>query len=111
MKKIIISEDAEKLLLQKLINEELTYMGDKEDIVIQWLNNHFKAMEQETFGENGLPKVEKVVSVLDSKKQLTTKLMTLEKVFFILQSQFKKILQDKQERDNFLWNTLNKWYK
>ena len=110
MKKIIISEQAEHMLRNVLLNEELTYMGDKEDIVKQWLDDHFKAMENETSDEMGLPKVEKIVSILDSKKQITAKLISLERVYFMLQTQFKNILQDKKERNEFLWSTLKKWY-
>ena len=110
MKKIIISEQGEQHLLNVLLKEELTYMGDKEDIVKKWLDDHFKAMENETSDEMGLPKVEKIVSILDSKKQITQKLISLERVYFMLQTQFKNILQDKKERDEFLWSTLKKWY-
>ena len=110
MKKIIISEQGEQHLLNVLLKEELTYMGDKEDIVKKWLDDHFKAMENETSDEMGLPKVEKIVSILDSKKQITQKLISLERVYFMLQTQFKNILQDKRERDEFLWSTLKKWY-
>ena len=85
-------------------------MGDKEDIVKKWLDDHFKAMENETSDEMGLPKIEKIVSILDSKKQITQKLISLERVYFMLQTQFKNILQDKKERDEFLWSTLKKWY-
>ena len=110
MKKIIISEQGEQHLLNVLLKEELTYMGDKEDIVKKWLDDHFKAMENETSDEMGLPKVEKIVSILDSKKQITQKLISLERVYFMLQTQFKNILQDKKERDEFLWSTLKKSY-
>lgn len=110
MKKIIISEQGEQHLLNILLKEELTYMGDKEDIVKKWLDDHFKAMENETSDEMGLPKIEKIVSILDSKKQITQKLISLERVYFMLQTQFKNILQDKKERDEFLWSTLKKWY-
>ena len=110
MKKIIINEKSEKHLFEHLMNEELSYMGDKKEVVKKWLDNHFKAMEQESTDEMGLPKIEKVVSVLDSKKQLTKRLIKLDMVYFMLQKQFQKILQDKKERDNFLWNTLNNWY-
>lgn len=110
MKKIIISEQGEQHLLNVLLKEELTYMGDKEDIVKKWLDDHFKAMESETSDEMGLPKIEKIVSILDSKKQITQKLISLERVYFMLQTQFKNILQDKKERDEFLWSTLKKWY-
>jgi hypothetical protein len=110
MKKIIISEKAEQLLYNMILKEEKTYLGDKENIVRQWLNDHFKPMENETYDDMGLPKIEKIVSILDTKKQITQKLITLERVFFMLQTQFKKILNDKKDRDEFLWETLNKWY-
>ena len=97
-------------MIKTLLKEELTYMGDKEGIVKKWLDDHFKAMENETSDEMGLPKVEKIVSILDSKKQITQKLISLERVYFMLQTQFKNILQDKRERDEFLWSTLKKWY-
>ena len=111
MKKIIISEEAEHMLMRTIMNEETTYMGDKEDVVIKWLDDHFKAMENETSDELGLPKVDKIIGVLDSKKQKITKLIPFDRGYFILQAQFKNILQDKKERDEFLWKTLNKWYK
>ncbi len=111
MKKIIISEEAEHMLMQTIMNEEITYMGDKEDVIIKWLDDHFKAMENETSDELGLPKVDKIIGILDTKKQKITSLIPFERAYFILQAQFKNILQDKKERDEFLWKTLNKWYK
>jgi hypothetical protein len=111
MKKIIINERGEAALFKHLLNEEVTYLGDKEDVVTKWLNNHFKAMENETLDNMGLPQNNKVVSILNSQKQITTNIITLEKAFYILQAQFKNILHDKKERDTFLWNTLNKWYQ
>lgn len=111
MKTIKITEHQEQTIIKSLINEELSYLGDKEEIVIKWLNNYFKPMENETFDDMGLPKVDKIVSVLDSKKQISKKLISLEKLFYILQTQFKNILQDKKDRDLFLWDTIKKWYK
>lgn len=110
MKKIIISEKQEKKLYNSLLNEETTYLGDKEELVIKWLNDHFKAMENETSDEMGLPKIDKIVSILDTKKQLTKKFIPIERVYYILQTQFKNILQDKKDRNQFLWDTLKKWY-
>jgi hypothetical protein len=111
MKKIIISERLERLLFQTILNEEIAYMGDKEDIVVKWLDEHFKPMENETSDDMGLPKVEKIVGILDSKKEKIIKLISLERVYFMLQTKFQRILQDTKERDEFLWKTLNKWYK
>ena len=111
MKKIFITEKSEQTLLKYLINEEITYLGDKEDIIMKWLSNRYLPMESETHNELGEPTINKVVSVLDSKKQPTQKMISLKMVYFRLQAEFSKILQDKKERDNFLWQTLNKWYK
>ena len=110
MKKIIISEKQEKYLYNSLVNEEVSYLGDKEEVVIKWLNDHFKAMENEISDDMGLPKIEKVVSILDTNKQLTKKLIPIERVYYMMQTQFKNILHDKKDRNQFLWDTLKKWY-
>ena len=110
MKKIIISEKHEIFLYQSLVNEETSYLGDKEDVVIKWLNDHFKAMENEVNDEMGLPKIDKVVSILDTNKQLTKNIIPIERVYYMMQAQFKNILHDKKDRNQFLWDTLKKWY-
>ena len=110
MKKIIISEKQEKYLYNSLVNEEVSYLGDKEEVVIKWLDDHFKAMENEISDDMGLPKIEKVVSILDTNKQLTKKLIPIERVYYMMQTQFKNILHDKKDRNQFLWDTLKKWY-
>ena len=111
MKTIILNENQISSLIKEILKEESIYMGDKENIVKQWLDNHFKQMEMDIVGENGLPTKQKVVSILDTNKQLTKNIIDLKKLFFIIQTQFKNILSDKKERDEFLWKTLNKWYK
>ena len=111
MKTIILNEKQMSSIIKQIIKEESVYMGDKEDIIKKWLDNHFKQMEMDIVGDNGLPTKQKVVSTLDTNKQLTKNIIDLNKLFFILQTQFKNILSDKKERDEFLWVTLNKWYK
>lgn len=109
-KKIILSENKEHKLFEYIINEEITYLGDKEELVKKWLSKHFKPMEIQTTDELSLPKKGKAVCVLDAYGQLSGNLKSLEDVFYIIQANFKKILSDKKERDRFLWSTLNKWY-
>ena len=111
MKTIILNEKQMSSIIKQIIKEESVYMGDKEDIIKKWLDNHFKQMEMDIVGDNGLPTKQKVVSTLDTNKQLTKNIIDLNKLFFILQTQFKNILSNKKERDEFLWVTLNKWYK
>ena len=110
MKTIILNEKQISLFLNKL-HEETVYMGNKEQIVNDYLNANFKAMEMDKMDDNGLPNKEKVVSILDTKKQITKNIITLKQLFYRIQERFKNILSDKKERDIFLWNTLNKWYK
>lgn len=109
-KKIIISEKQGEMLLKRLIKEEITYMGDKEELVKKWLTKHFKPMEIQQKDALSLPTKGKAVSVLDAYGQLTNNLKSLEDVFYIMQAKFKKILSDKEERDKFLKDTLLKWY-
>lgn len=108
---IILSENQEKKILSLIIKEEIVYLGDKEKIVMDWLNKHFKPMEIQTNDSLSLPKLDKAVSVLDSYGQMTKQLKNLEEVYYIMQAKFKKILYNKQERNQFLWEVLNKWYK
>lgn len=111
MKKIIISENLEKQLIKKLLQEEVTYLGDKQDIIIKWLNSHFHITEVDEDGENGMPSSKKMATKLDSKKQITDKIISLEKVFYMAQAQFKNILQDKKDRDELIWDCIKKWSK
>ena len=111
MKTIILNENQMSFIIKQILKEEHVYMGDKEEVVKKWLDGHFKQMEMDIVGQNGLPIKQKVVSILDTNKQITKNIIDLKKLFFIIQTQFKNILSDKKERDEFLWQTLNKWYK
>ncbi len=108
---IILSEKQERDLFENIINEEIAYLGDKEDLVLKWLNKHFKTVDMETTDNLTLPTTKKVVSVLDAYGQISNNIKTLEDVFFIMQTKFKKILSDKKDRDDFLRSVLKKWSK
>jgi hypothetical protein len=110
VKRIIISEQAEKRLLERLINEATGYLGDKEDLVMDWLNRHFKALEIDQQDNTSIPVKGKAVSVLDTNGQITKRIISMEDAYYILQAKFKHILEDKKERNQFLWDTLHKWY-
>ena len=110
MKTIILNENKEKVLIEHILNEETTYMGDKEKLVKDWLTKHFKPIEVQSTDGLSLPSIDKAVAVLDTYGQITKQIKKLEDVFFIMQTKFKKILYDKKERDEFLKNTLIKWY-
>lgn len=110
MKTIILSETQEKKIVTQFLREEMINMGNKEELVQDWLTQHFKPIEVQSTNELSLPQITKAVSVLDTYGQMTKQFKSLEDVFYIAQTRFKNILSDKTERDNFLKDTINKWY-
>lgn len=110
-KRIILTCKQEDLLFEHFINEETVYLGDKEELVKKWLSQHFKPMEAQDTDELSIPKITKAVAVLDAYGNISNKLKSMSDVFYILQAKFKNILQDKKDRDDFLKDVLNKWYK
>ena len=110
MRKVIINEKQERLLFSHLLNEEAIYMGDKEELVINWLNSKFKPMDIQTKDELNLPKKGKAANVLDAWGQMTDETKSLESVFEILQTEFKHILSNEQERNELFKTCLKKWY-
>lgn len=109
MKKIIINEKKIRTLLQTCLTEETVYLGDKKDLVINWLNKHFMPLNIQVPDELSLPHNSKVLAIKDGNGQVTEQLKSINDVFYILQTNFKKILSDKKERDKFLWETLVQW--
>lgn len=101
--KIILNENKIHLI------EEIVYLGEKEKVVLDWLNKHFKIITTQDTDELSLPKLKKSICVLDAYGQPTERLKKIDDVFYILQTNFKKILSDKKDRDKFLINTLRKW--
>lgn len=97
-------------MLKHGVHEEIDHFNEKEMIIFDWLNDHYKPMDVEGHDDFGMPKKDFAMCLLDTNHQLTNKLVTPEMVFYQLQSQFKKILPDHKDRNVFLWNTLNKWF-
>lgn len=111
MKKIILTEKQEKILCNYIINEDSSHFSEKEDIIIQWLNDNFKAMD--LFGKDnyGLPKKQLGASILTQDGQVSEDVISLEDLFYRLQDKFKKILTNKNERNDLIKNALKKWYR
>lgn len=110
-KKIILTCEQEDKLFGHFITEETVYLGDKEELVKKWLSQHFKPIEVQGTDELSMPKIEKALSVLDAYGNVTNKFKSMDDAFYILQAKFKNILKDKKDRDDFLKDVLNKWYK
>lgn len=107
--KIIINEKQELLLNNLLINEEAKYLGEKEELILNWLKNNFEVVDVYDKDKFGLPKKRICVSILDQKKQINDNIISLEKLYFILQEKYKNILSNKNDRNSLIKSTLKKW--
>lgn len=109
MKKIIINENKIPILVKSFLAEETVYLGDKKEMVVKWLQSHFQPIDVQKQNSLALPSKTRALIVLDANGQVTEQIKSIEDVFYILQTNFKKILSDRKERDRFLWETLVQW--
>lgn len=108
MKKIIVNEEKQKILLDLIINESITY-SDKVNIVKKYLDSSYIKKNVQSI-KNGDIQNNKMVVMLDNNGQPTEYVLTLEQLYFKLQYKYQRILSDKQERNKLLWSIVNDWY-
>ena len=109
MKKIIITDHAEKMLIEYLLNENYD-IADKVSLVVKYLDSNFFKADKDGFDKNYDIVNKALVIVKDSKGQPSKNLLTIEQLFQKLQYQYKNILLDREERDELLWQIANDWY-
>ena len=109
MKTIKINENTEKKLFELLINESLGY-SNKVSIIKNYLDNNYIKADIESLNDNGDLEKENVVIMLDSKKEPTEYRLTLEQLYYKLQYKFQKIISNKEERNQFIWDVINDWF-
>ena len=109
MKTVYITEKQEKLLIHLMMNEEIGGMSDKVGVVKKFLDDNFVRATASEMGENGLPETRGIVVWLDDSKK-PVKTLTDVQLFYVLQSQFKNIISDRDERDKFLKQVIKDWY-
>lgn len=110
MKRIVINEKQERFLFNTLLNEGATYLGDKEELVIDWLKSKFIPLDVQGQDDMSLPTIQRAANVLSAWGQMTDINKSIEDVFYLTQMKFKTILSDPKERDEFLKQCVNKWY-
>lgn len=108
MKTIVITEEQEQKIFQKLINESISD-GDVRMVVVKFLNNNFLKTSKSVIDDNGQLNYENMVIWVDKNKE-PIKTMNLEELFWLLQDKFQNLKSDKKERDIFIWETLKAWY-
>lgn len=118
MKKIIISEDKQDLLMSLILNESLTDLDQSDNVlkIKKYLDANFTKATNDvgTFNDNGDRTTQSYAALLDSNKNVL-RLMTDRQIFDLLQEKFKTIMpnsteEEKKKRDEFLKKVLVAWY-
>lgn len=106
MRKVLLTEQQ---IAKNILTEMYGGMGDKVGVVKDYLDSHFSRAKVSEMGENGRPHAKEVVIWLDDFKQ-PVKALTDVQLFYIIQDEFKNIIADKAERDEFLKDVIKSWY-
>jgi hypothetical protein len=109
MKTIIINEKTEKKLFEMLMNEGFGY-SSKVAIIKKYLDTHFVKADIEQLNKEGDMEKKPLVIMLDSKMQPTENRLTLEQLYYKIQYKYQNIISNKEERNKFIWNTINDWF-
>lgn len=118
MRKIIISEDKQDLLMSLILNESLTDLDQSDNVlkIKKYLDANFTKATNDvgTFNDKGDRTTQSYAALLDSNKNVL-RLMTDRQIFDLLQEKFKTIMpnsteKEKKKRDEFLKKVLVAWY-
>lgn len=115
MKKLIITEEQEKQLIQTLKTpnglgvKKYAISPDKVKVVSKFLDGNFKRGSLSRVGANGLPENVKIVAMIDGNGQVL-KNMYKDQVKDLLIDHFSNMFLDEDERDRFMKQVLEDWY-
>lgn len=109
MKKIIISEKAEKILFEYLLNENYD-ISDKVSLVKKYLDSKYIKADKDVYDKNNDSVSQMLVIMKDTKGMPSKQIMTLEQLYEKLKFKYQNILTDKIERNKFLWQIVNDWF-
>lgn len=110
MKNIILTENKIHTLLKAMVKESYGSWSEKVELVKNYLDRHFARAKATIMDKNGRPSFQEVVAWLDDNKQVV-KTLTDVQLFYVIQDEFKDIIADKQERDDFLKQVIKNWYE
>lgn len=110
MKNIILTENKIHTLLKAMVKESYGSWSEKVELVKNYLDRHFARAKATIMDKNGRPSFQDVVAWLDDNKQVV-KTLTDVQLFYVIQDEFKDIIADKQERDDFLKQVIKNWYE
>ena len=108
-KTIIINEKQRDILIAALVAEENSMMMQKSLMVKKFLDDNFKRGDISEIGDDGYANSRPIVVYLDKYKQ-PIKNMSDEDLLDMLLDKFKNILDDENEKKQFLIKIMKAWY-
>jgi hypothetical protein len=121
MKKVIITEEQEKKLANKL-NEEILQMPvdkkmnkpycinpDKVLLVKNFLDKNFQRGNIEDIGDNGLPRKTRIAAMMPSSGEVLRNLLDSE-LQDLLIDKYKNMFLDTVERELFMKQVVDDWF-
>ena len=111
IKRIIITEEQEKILVSTLLYENTSYPvePDKVLLVSNFLDKHFKRANMSSMNDNGEPTNTPIVGMMDNNGNVI-KNMTDKQLFDYMQEKFKNIYVNNIQRNKFLAQVIKDWY-
>lgn len=84
--------------------------SNKVYIIKKYLDSNFIKADIEELNDKGDLEKKPLVIMLDSKMQPTENRMTLVQLYYKVQYKYHNIIQNKKERNKFIWNVINDWF-
>lgn len=111
MKRLIINESQEKLLISEFIFENKTYSVDTGKVLVlkKFLDHNFKRASMSQINDNGMPVNTPIVGMIDSNGNVI-KNMTDRQLFDLMQDKFKNLYDNNIQRDKFIAQVIKDWY-
>lgn len=111
MKRLIINESQEKLLISEFIFENKIYSVDTDKVLVlkKFLDNNFKRASMSQINNSGMPVNTPIVGMMDNRGNII-KNMSDRQLFDLMQDKFKNIYDNNIQRDKFIAQVIKDWY-
>ena len=111
MKKIVLNETQEKIIISKIINENKYYTVDTNKVLVikNFLDKNFKRASMTEFNEDGELNNTPMVGLMDDNGNVI-KNMSDRQLFDYLQNKFHNIYGNNIQRDKFIAQVIKDWY-
>lgn len=111
MKRIVLSEQQEKIFISNILYENTQYTVDTDKVLLikKFLDKNFKRASMSEMGNDGSPKATPIVGLIDSEGNVV-KNMNDKQLFDFIQDKFSNIYENNIQRDKFIAQIIKDWY-